>query len=156
MWPSVPMTVPDSLMGFAYGLINAANNIGLALYPFIFGAINDANTPAAYDNSMIGLSVLAALGMVGCVGAHVSAKKYDNNALDDVNVKKEKIKAKLSNDGIRSNEISNLATPVNAKTKIKASEPLKNDPLGNPNDATMSGTGLYEKSADDQALLNNH
>jgi len=149
------MTVPDSLMGFAYGLINAANNIGLALYPFFFGAINDANTPEAYDNSMIGLSVLAGIGVIGCVGAYISARKYDNNALDDVNVKKEKIKQKLSNDGIRSNEISNLATPVGAKTKIANAKPLKNDPLGNPNDETISGTGLYDKSADDGALLDN-
>lgn len=54
MWPSIPLTVPQKMMGFAYGLINAANNIGLALYPFIFGAINEPNTPEAYDNSIIG------------------------------------------------------------------------------------------------------
>jgi len=57
MWPSVPLTVPQNMMGFAYGLINASNNIGLAIYPFIFGAINEPNTPEAYDNSMIGLMV---------------------------------------------------------------------------------------------------
>ena len=40
MWPAVPMTVNKKMVGFAYGLINAANNIGLALYPFLFGYIN--------------------------------------------------------------------------------------------------------------------
>ena len=54
MWPSIPLTVPQKMMGFAYGLVNAANNIGLALYPFIFGAINQENTPEAYDKSIIG------------------------------------------------------------------------------------------------------
>lgn len=92
MWPSIPQTVPRKMMGFAYGLINAANNIGLALYPFIFGAINDSNTPEAYDNSMIGQMILSALGVIGTTGAYICAKKYDGNKLDDLNAHTEKMK----------------------------------------------------------------
>lgn len=54
MWPAIPLVVESKMMGVAYGLINAGNNLGLALYPFIFGYINGANTPQAYDHSMIG------------------------------------------------------------------------------------------------------
>ena len=64
MWPAVPMTVNKNMIGFAYGLINAANNIGLALYPFLFGYINEMNTPASYDNSIL---ILIGFGTIGCL-----------------------------------------------------------------------------------------
>jgi len=99
MWPSIPLTVPQKMMGTAYGLINAANNIGLALYPFIFGAINQANTPEAYDNSIIGLLILSGLGIIGTTGAYICGKKFNNNSLDHLETQKAAIHELASQDG---------------------------------------------------------
>lgn len=71
MWPAVPMLVEKKMMGVAYGMINAGNNLGLALYPFAFGAINSPNTPEAYGKSILLLGVLALLGMGSCIMAWV-------------------------------------------------------------------------------------
>jgi MFS family permease len=78
MWPAIPMIVEKHMMGMAYGLVNAANNLGLALYPFLFGYLNSANTPEAYDHSILGLVVLAVFGMFACFATFYLARKDPN------------------------------------------------------------------------------
>ena len=75
MWPAIPMIVEKHMMGMAYGLVNAGNNLGLALYPFLFGYLNGPNTPEAYDNSIIGLIILAGLGLISCCFTFYLARK---------------------------------------------------------------------------------
>ena len=45
LWPAVPFVVAPSAVGLAYGLMNSLQNIGLAIYPLIVGAILDHYTP---------------------------------------------------------------------------------------------------------------
>lgn len=41
LWPSVPWAVPDSVVGVAYGAMTSIQNIGLATFPMLVGAIID-------------------------------------------------------------------------------------------------------------------
>jgi MFS family permease len=62
MWPSVPLIVPKELTGSAFGLITMIQNIGLALFAFLNGALRD--TTHSYTASML---MFASLGFVGLV-----------------------------------------------------------------------------------------
>ncbi len=64
MWPSVPLLVKKELVGSAYGLITMIQNLGLALFPLLNGALRDATK--AYTASMI---MFASLGLVGLIFA---------------------------------------------------------------------------------------
>ncbi|CAG9577045.1 conserved hypothetical protein [Leishmania major strain Friedlin] len=41
LWPSVPWAVPSAVVGVAYGAMTSIQNIGLALFPMLVGAILD-------------------------------------------------------------------------------------------------------------------
>ncbi|AYU80168.1 Major Facilitator Superfamily [Leishmania donovani] len=41
LWPSVPWAVPSTVVGVAYGAMTSIQNIGLALFPMLVGAILD-------------------------------------------------------------------------------------------------------------------
>lgn len=41
LWPSVPWVVPENMVGFAYGVMTALQNTGLAIFPLITGAVLD-------------------------------------------------------------------------------------------------------------------
>ena len=66
IWPAVPMVVEKKMIGMAYGLINAANNIGLALYPFVFGYINVGGKSEDYNKSIKLLIVFCIIGIISC------------------------------------------------------------------------------------------
>jgi hypothetical protein len=41
LWPSIPWAVPDNVVGIAYGAMTSIQNIGLASFPMLAGAILD-------------------------------------------------------------------------------------------------------------------
>lgn len=41
LWPAVPYAVDESVVGFSYGVMTALQNLGLAIFPIVTGAILD-------------------------------------------------------------------------------------------------------------------
>jgi MFS family permease len=67
MWPSVAYIVDESKLGTAYGLMTMIQNIGLAGFNWLVGAVNDsagasAENPAGH---IPGMWIFAALGFAG-------------------------------------------------------------------------------------------
>jgi MFS family permease len=67
MWPSVAYIVEARRLGTAYGLMTMIQNIGLALFNWMIGAVNDASgasaaNPAGHRPGMYIFSVLGLLG----------------------------------------------------------------------------------------------
>lgn len=64
MWPSIPLLVRKETIGTAYGLMTMIQNIGLALFPALNGALRDSTR--SYTASQI---MFACLGLFGLVFA---------------------------------------------------------------------------------------
>jgi MFS family permease len=67
MWPSVAYIVKEQRLGTAYGLMTMIQNIGLALFNWMVGAVNDASgasaaNPAGHRPGMWIFSILGLLG----------------------------------------------------------------------------------------------
>jgi MFS family permease len=67
MWPSVAYIVDESRLGTAYGLMTMIQNIGLALFNWMIGSVNDlagasAANPAGHIPGMWIFSILGFLG----------------------------------------------------------------------------------------------
>jgi MFS family permease len=67
MWPSVAYIVKEARLGTAYGLMTMIQNIGLALFNWMIGAVNDASgasaaNPAGHRPGMWIFSILGFLG----------------------------------------------------------------------------------------------
>jgi MFS family permease len=61
MWPSIPLLVKKETEGTAFGLMTMVQNIGLALFPALNGALRDATR--SYTASQIMFSVLGVIGL---------------------------------------------------------------------------------------------
>ncbi|MFC1529164.1 MFS transporter [Gemmatimonadota bacterium] len=64
LWPAVPLIVKEKAVGTAFGLIFMIQNIGLAAFPVLNGALRDATESYAASQLMF-----ASLGLVGMVFA---------------------------------------------------------------------------------------
>ena len=62
LWPSVPLVVEKRAVGTAFGLIFMVQNIGLAVFPVLNGALRDAT--ASYAASQLMFAILGAVGLV--------------------------------------------------------------------------------------------
>ena len=62
IWSSIALTVPKQAVSFAYAAATTLQNIGLTVFPLLFGWINQERTGEAYQKSLIGLAIIAALG----------------------------------------------------------------------------------------------
>jgi MFS family permease len=62
MWPSIPLIVRKETEGTAFGLMTMIQNIGLALFPALNGALRDATR--SYTASQIMFSALGLFGLV--------------------------------------------------------------------------------------------
>jgi MFS family permease len=60
LWPAVPLLVEEKTIGTAFGLMTMVQNLGLAAFPWIIGALRD--TSEGYTGGML---VFASLGIVG-------------------------------------------------------------------------------------------
>lgn len=64
LWPAVPLIVEEKAIGTAFGLIFMIQNIGLALFPVMNGAMRDATE--SYTSSQL---MFASLGLIGFIFA---------------------------------------------------------------------------------------
>ena len=64
LWPSVPLLVDAKSVGTAFGLLTMVQNLGLATFPWVVGALRDATR--TYTS---GMAVFAGLGLLGFVFA---------------------------------------------------------------------------------------
>ena len=72
LWAAIPMMVPESRLGTAFGVVGYVQNVGLMLFPFLAGKIADAHTVTGADGSPVvdytsTMLMFAALGLVGFV-----------------------------------------------------------------------------------------
>lgn len=71
LWAAIPMMVPESRLGTAFGVVGYVQNVGLMLFPYLAGKIADAHTTMVngqpvvdYTSTML---MFAALGVLGVV-----------------------------------------------------------------------------------------
>jgi MFS family permease len=71
LWAAIPMMVPESRLGTAFGVVGYVQNVGLMLVPYLAGKIADAHTTMVngqpvvdYTSTML---MFASLGLVGFV-----------------------------------------------------------------------------------------
>ncbi len=67
MWPSVAYIVEEERLGTAYGLMTMIQNIGLALFNWLIGTVNDAAGASAANPSghIPGMWIFSILGFLG-------------------------------------------------------------------------------------------
>ncbi len=95
LWPSVPKLVPAKIIGSAYALIFWIQNIGLWLFPLLYGKVldgtNPEGTPPTELNHSVPLTMFACLGvaalLLGLVLKVVDKKKH--LGLEEPNIKPE-------------------------------------------------------------------
>mmetsp|Transcript_23362 Transcript_23362/g.20753 ORF Transcript_23362/g.20753 Transcript_23362/m.20753 type:complete len:171 (+) Transcript_23362:1088-1600(+) len=91
LWPMVPLVVKASVVGSAYGLCTAIQNIGLAIGPSIVGAVTNKKSDIPEDRSganadafiyvNIVLGGFAFMGVLSSIALLFSDKIYTNGIL---------------------------------------------------------------------------
>jgi hypothetical protein len=95
LWPSVPKLVDEKIIGSAYALIFWIQNIGLWLFPLLYGKIlnntNPEGTPATELDHSVPLVMFACLGVAaGLIAIYLKAvDKKKNLGLEQPNIKAE-------------------------------------------------------------------
>lgn len=51
IWPSIALVVPERTVGTAYGVVTAVQNLGLAVFPLMVGAIQDSTCDLFYTST---------------------------------------------------------------------------------------------------------
>lgn len=90
LWAAIPMMVPESRLGTAFGVVGYVQNVGLMLFPYLAGKIADAHTITAADGSTTvdytsTMLMFAALGVVGFIFS-VLLKWADGRRTDGVSI----------------------------------------------------------------------
>ena len=99
LWPSVPKLVDEKIIGSAYALIFWIQNIGLWLFPLLYGKIldmtNPEGTPATELNHTVPLAMFACLGVAALVLGIIlkAVDKKNNLGLEQPNIVKEEVPA---------------------------------------------------------------
>ena len=86
LWGCIPYTVPARLIGTAYGICTAIQNIGLTVSPLIGAACLNTEKQQGYFWLMMYFSILACIGIVFNVWLYIDDKANRNgilNAIDD-------------------------------------------------------------------------
>ena len=95
LWPSVPKLVDEKIIGSAYALIFWIQNIGLWLFPLLYGKIlnntNPEGTPATELDHSVPLVMFACLGVAaGLIAIYLKAvDKKKGLGLEQPNIKAE-------------------------------------------------------------------
>jgi MFS family permease len=84
MWPSISLIVEKNRVGTAFGLTTMIQNIGLALFPWLNGALRDATQ--AYTASMIMFSSLGLVGLVFAFLLRRSERGPDAHGLETITI----------------------------------------------------------------------
>ena len=66
MWPSVAIIIDEAKLGTAYGLMTLIQNVGLATFNFLIGAVNDAT-----GGYTAGMWIFSSLGFFGLLFAYL-------------------------------------------------------------------------------------
>ncbi len=69
MWPSVAIIIDESKLGTAYGLMTLIQNVGLTVFNFLIGAVNDAT-----GGYTAGMWIFSSLGFFGLLFAYLLRK----------------------------------------------------------------------------------
>ena len=95
LWPSVPKLVDEKIIGSAYALIFWIQNIGIWLFPLLYGKIlnntNPEGTPATELDHSVPLVMFACLGVAaGLIAIYLKAvDKKKGYGLEQPNIKSE-------------------------------------------------------------------
>jgi MFS family permease len=93
LWAAIPMMVPESRLGTAFGVVGYVQNVGLMLFPYIAGKIADAHTVTGpggapivdYASTML---LFASLGLVGLMFAAAlkwgDARRRSGTSIEEV------------------------------------------------------------------------
>ena len=84
LWGCIPYTVPARLIGTAYGLCTAVQNIGLTISPLISGVLLNTKREQGYFWLMMYFSFLACCGIVINLWLYVDDLKNHGGILDAV------------------------------------------------------------------------
>ena len=99
LWPSVPKLVDEKIIGSAYALIFWIQNIGLWLFPLLYGKIldmtNPQGTPATELNHTVPLAMFACLGVAALILGIIlkAVDKKKGLGLEQPNIVKEEVPA---------------------------------------------------------------
>jgi MFS family permease len=75
MWPSVALIVKEEKLGTAYGLMTMIQNIGLSVFNFLIGFVNDWSAVDGVTNYAPGMWVFSITGVLGLVFAVLLRKE---------------------------------------------------------------------------------
>jgi MFS family permease len=71
LWAAIPMMVPESRLGTAFGVVGYVQNVGLMLFPYLAGKIADAHTTVVHGEQVVDYTstmlMFVALGVCGFV-----------------------------------------------------------------------------------------
>jgi len=92
LWAAIPMMVPESRLGTAFGVVGYVQNVGLMLFPYLAGRIADAHTVTSaagepvvdYTSTMLMFVVLGVAGFV----FSLLLKWADGRRTDGVSIEK--------------------------------------------------------------------
>ncbi len=97
LWPMVPLVVKPQVVGSAYGLCTAVQNIGLAIAPTIVGAVTFKESDAEEDTSgannnafnyvSIVLGSFAFMGVLSSIGLLIADRVYYDGLLQKPSAK---------------------------------------------------------------------
>ena len=63
LWGCIPYTVPPRLVGTAFGLCTAVQNIGLTVSPMVSAALLEADRQGGYVSLMLYFTLLTVIGL---------------------------------------------------------------------------------------------
>jgi MFS family permease len=73
LWAAIPMMVPESRLGTAFGVVGYVQNVGLLVFPYLAGKIADAHTTIVNGQPVVNYTMtmlmFVALGVTGFVFA---------------------------------------------------------------------------------------
>ena len=84
LWGCIPYTVPPRLVGTAYGLCTAVQNVGLTISPLIAAATQHTKKQDGYFWLMIYFSALSCIGIVFNVWLYIDDLRNRGGILDAV------------------------------------------------------------------------
>lgn len=71
LWAAIPMMVPESRLGTAFGVVGYVQNVGLLVFPYLAGKIADAHTHIVNGHSVVNYTstmlMFVGLGVVGFI-----------------------------------------------------------------------------------------
>jgi len=89
IWPAVPYLVEPHRLGTAYGLMTMVQNVGLALFNFLAGVLNDANRagpshPDGYTPMLWMFFLLSLFGFFFAAALRVREKSAQGHGLESI------------------------------------------------------------------------